>query len=305
MSTDSNHNNKSVAEVGSQKAKDYYDSDDSQKFYNAIWGEETLHIGRYDLLTDADKANLSLHEQISKAEEYHELEFLRLIQSKTKNNSGTIANLLDMGCGYGGLLRRVWNADGLTLEQATGCDISQKMCEQARQINERDGCAKTIDILEESYLSVSLPDQSCDMIISMDALLHVGPEGQAKAMQEAARILQPGGWIIFSDIMQQEVVDPEEMKPIYERIHLTKMGTVSNYKEAMEAVGFENFEFLPSSSTNIEKHYGTVYKVLEEKGDELGISKEYQEKMKGGLTMWRDLGTKNIVWGFIVAQKKA
>lgn len=280
------------------RAKSYYDSDDAQKFYNNIWGEETIHIGRYDKLTDEDK-QLSLHKQISKAQEYHESDFIELI--KSKYGGGERVRILDMGCGYGGLLRRLHEAD--VVWSATGCDIAVKMCQQARRLNEEQGCDKDIEILEESYLDISVPGESADLVISMDALLHVGPDGQRKAINEAARILRPGGWMIFSDIMQQETADPSEMKPIYDRIHLSKMGTVSNYKDAMETVGFRKFEFVQASSTNVSNHYGTVSKVLEEQGDAIGISKEYQHRMKTGLTHWRDLGAKNIVWGFIVAQK--
>ena len=103
--------------------------------------------------------------------------------------------------------------------------------------------------------------------------------------------------------MQQEDADPEEMKPIYERIHLSKMGTVANYKSAMESVGFRNFDTLLADSSNVASHYGTVLKVLEEKGEEIGIGKEYRERMGSGLSIWRDLAKKNIVWGFVVAQK--
>ena len=35
----------------------------------------------------------------------------------------------------------------------------------------------------------------------------------------------------------------------------------------------------------------------------MGLSDEYFNNMKKGLTMWRDLGSKNLVWGFVVAQK--
>lgn len=268
-------------------------------FKSAIWGEETLHIGRYDMLTTADKESLNLHQQISKAQEYHEQEFARHIKAKFD----TPVVVCDMGCGYGGLLRRLVQAG--VVQTATGCDISSKMCEQARRLNIEQKCGDIVTIVEESYLEVkSVSDASCDLAISMDALLHVGPKGQAEAMKEAARVLKSGGWMIFSDIMQQEEVDPKEMQPIYDRIHLSKMGTISNYKQAMEEAGFHNFVALPNSSTNVSSHYGTVCKVLEEKGDEIGISAEYQQKMKAGLTTWRDLGEKNIVWGFLMAQKK-
>ena len=290
------------AAKGTSLAKTYYDSDDAQKFYSAIWGEETLHIGRYDLLTPEDKTILDLHQQISKAQEYFELEFVKHIRSKFQDSSEEV-HVLDLGCGYGGLLRRLVKAGVVT--SALGCDISQKMCEQAQRLNAEQSMSDKITIVEESYLDVkSCPDHSCDLVISMDALLHVGPTGQQQAMKEAARCCKPGGWLIFSDIMQQEQVDPVEMQPIYDRIHLSKMGTISNYKEAIEAVGFIDFKALPNASTNVSAHYGTVCKVLEEKGIEIGISEEYQTKMKAGLSTWRDLGEKNIVWSFLMAQKQ-
>ena len=205
-----------------------------------------------------------------------------------------------MGCGYGGLLRRIWESNIVWL--AMGCDIAGRMCKQARRLNKKLGCDRDITIREESYLDVSVRDESRDLVISMDALLHVGPELQQQAIREAMRVLRPGGWMIFSDIMQHEVVDPEKMKPIYDRIHLSKMGTVSNYKAALEANGFTDIQF-EAHSSNVASHYGSVREVLLEKGDSVGVSKEYATKMEFGLRTWVELAPKNIVWGFVSAQK--
>jgi len=290
---------KSADELGTSLAKDYYDNEDSQQFYKQVWGFETVHIGRYDLLTDEEKASLDRHQQIGRAQEHHEDEFLKLIQAKI--GQGKKVSVLDMGCGYGGLLRRMWEAG--IVSSATGVDIASKMCQHAREFNVNLGCADVISINEESYLETSVSTDSVDLVISMDALLHVGPEGQQKAVKEAARVLKSGGWMIFTDIMQQEVVDKKEMQPIYNRIHLSEMGTISNYKNALESAGFSSFEFFPHSS-NVGAHYGSVLEVLQAKGDALGLSKEFQMKMKAGLEVWRELAPKNIVWGFVVAQKK-
>ena len=92
-----------------------------------------------------------------------------------------------------------------------------------------------------------------DLVISMDALLYVGPNGQEIAIKEASRVLRPGGWIIFSDIMQQEVADKQEMLPIYDRIYLSKMGTPSYYKRCLEQNGFTDFPFALFSS-NVSTH---------------------------------------------------
>jgi sarcosine/dimethylglycine N-methyltransferase len=279
------------------RAKTYYDSNDAQRFYSNIWGEETVHIGRHDLLTTDEKTSLSKQEKISRAQVLHEREFVSLIQSKFD----TKIRIVDMGCGFGGLLRRIWEAK--LVSKATGCDISAKMCDQARRLNQQLGCSKDITILEESYLDITMAEASADLVISMDALLHTGPEGQRQAVQEATRILRPGGWMIFSDIMQQEEVDQVEMQPIYDRIHLDKLGTVSNYKSAFEQAGFTNFSFEEHSS-NVSTHYGTIREVLHEKANGIGLSEEYTEKMSAGLQVWKELAPKNIVWGFVCAQKK-
>jgi len=104
--------------------------------------------------------------------------------------------------------------------------------------------------------------------------------------------------------MQQEEVDPVEMQPIYDRIHLSKLGTISNYQAAMDKVGLGHFEFLDASD-NVASHYGSVREVLVEKGQQIGLSEEYQRKMEAGLLTWRELAPKNIRWGFVVAQKVA
>jgi len=282
--------------------KSYYDSDDAQTFYSELWGESETHIGRYDLLTEQEKTQLTNIDQIARAEELHELEFMKLIKSKTQPNIDAVDKLrvLDMGCGYGGLLRRLWK-DGLVW-RAAGCDYSHGMCKGARLINARVGAEKDITILEESYLHVSLPDESVDLVISMDALLHVGPDGQKIAIAEACRVLRPGGWMIFSDIMQEEVVDAEEMQPIYNRINLSKMGTPNHYKECLRQHGFTDFTFIPNSS-NVSTHYGTVREVLLDKKDQISVSPEFVSKMESGLKVWHELAPKNIVWGLMAAQK--
>jgi len=325
-STDLSHTNKSHIRAealaifvwfdysNTSNAKGYYDSDDAQKFYTQIWGEDELHVGRYDLLTPYEKSTLSPQHQIRRAEEYHELELINHIRCcclPPKDNGAAgdydvsqhTLRVVDMGCGYGGMMRRL-HREGLVWK-ATGCDISHRMCAQARKRNDElmsGSDNTTLQILEQSYLQIGVDDESVDVVISMDALLHVGPERQRVAIKEAYRILRPGGWMIFSDIMQNEIVDAKEMQPIYDRINLSKMGTVSNYKDVMESSGFSNF-FSDLHSENIATHYGHVLEVTESKGAEIGLSDAYLKKAKAGLTVWKENSPGNITWGIMAAQK--
>ena len=281
------------------QAKEYYDSNDAQTFYQGVWGKETVHLGRYDLLSSQDQQQeLSVMEQIFKAQALHQQEFLTLI----RRHMGSIQpkfRIVDFGCGYGGLLRRLYDMG--VVWSAIGCDISTKMCTQARQFNIQHGSDAHITILEESYLNTSIPDDTADLVISMESMLHVGPHRHHRVVREASRILRPGGWFIFTDIMERDDVDPDEMQPIYDRIRLTSMGTVSNYKDAMAEAGFTSIRFLPHSS-NISIHYGNVLQLLSEKGTSIGLSPEFFTKMEHGLRVWRDMASNHLEWGFICGQ---
>lgn len=290
----------------SSYAKGYYDSDDAQKFYSHIWGGNTIHVGRYDLLSEDEITSLSIIDQVSTAGHRHETDLLNIIRSKMTTYcdvSGSVKlRVVDMGCGYGSLLRHMWKEN--MLWSGVGVDLSSEMCSQSRLLNMEYNkeCEKDIKIIEGSFLDIDVLKESADLVVSIDSLLHVGPVRQYRAVEEAARVLRPGGYMIFSDIMQTEDADPEEMEPIYDRIHLSKMGTVENYKAALEKYGFTNIT-VELHSENIPIHYGKIRKVMEEKGSCSGISDAYLNRMAQGLTMWETLGPKNIVWGIISARK--
>ncbi|CAN0483755.1 unnamed protein product, partial [Ectocarpus sp. 12 AP-2014] len=56
-----------------------------------------------------------------------------------------------------------------------------------------------------------MPDASCDVVTSQDALLHAGSE-RHRALGEAARVLKPGGRMVFTDIMQSKEADPKDLQ---------------------------------------------------------------------------------------------
>jgi sarcosine/dimethylglycine N-methyltransferase len=292
------------------RAKVYYDSDDTQTFYQNIWGQETIHLGRSDLLSVQDKAELSMAQQLDKAQALHQQAFVETVKRRMRRIGGMSLSyqpryrIVEFGCGYGGLLRRLYR-EGMVYT-AVGCDISNQMCQKARLLNQQQGIdADTVQIVEESFLQLSALNDSVDLVVSMDSLLHVGPDRQRSAIQEAARILRPGGWLVFTDICEREGKSLEEMLPIYDRIHLTEMGTVYNYIDAMKECGFTSVQSNPYSSTDVSNHYGSLHQVLLEQKDSLGVSKEYFEKTEQGLRLWRDGAEDKLVWSMFCGQKTA
>lgn len=61
---------------------------------------------------------------------------------------------------------------------------------------------------ELSCFDTGLEANSFDLVTSQDALMHCGNE-RHRAIEEAARILKPGGFMSFTDCMKSNNADPE------------------------------------------------------------------------------------------------
>lgn len=100
---------------------------------------------------------------------------------------GKAAQLLDAGCGTGGLIRALHKHESLW--SITGLDFSPIACSLAR---ERTG----VDIVEGSITDLPFPDQSFDILTSADVISQV--EDASVALREFARVLRPGGVVVIN-----------------------------------------------------------------------------------------------------------
>eukprot|EP00968_Pinguiococcus_pyrenoidosus_P024446 scaffold4682_cov154-Pinguiococcus_pyrenoidosus.AAC.6 len=84
------------------EAQSYYDSDEAQTFYSSIWGEHTIHIGRYDL-TDAGLQGPSAAstDRILNAAMLHEEVIVEHAKKFFGPSQIGAIRALDMGAGYG------------------------------------------------------------------------------------------------------------------------------------------------------------------------------------------------------------
>jgi len=268
-----------------QTARDYYDSEDADNFYARVWGGEDIHVGLYD----------HPQEQIDAASRRSN----RVMAEQTPGLAAE-TRVIDLGSGYGGALRYLARHYGCP---GVGLNLSVRENARARRLNAEQGLAGRIEIVTGNFEAVPYDDASFDVVRSQEAFLHSGD--RRRVMEEAVRLLRPGGTLIFTDPMQADNAASEGLQPILDRLHLESLGSPAFYRETLTRLGLEEISF-DQRGEMIATHYRRVREVLVSEESQIAqcVSREYIERMKRGLQHWVDGARRgDLTWGIFVFRK--
>ena len=266
-------------------ARSYYNSEDAHNFYYMVWGGEDLHVGVYE----------SENEDIYRASRRA---VNRIASHAERLDKDT--KVIDLGGGFSGSARYLASTYGC---HVTVVNLSETENQRGRKMNKEQGLDHLIDVIDGSYDDVPFDDNHFDVVWSEDAFLH--SDQKEKVIQEAARILKPGGDLIFTDPMQTDNCDESVLQPIYGRLNLSEMGSPAEYRRMANEAGLKEVAF-DELSEHLARHYQRVLEETEKKeGDLQGhVSGEYLENMKKGLRHWVKGGREgNLTWGIFHFKK--
>lgn len=112
--------------------------------------------------------------------------------------------LLDIGCGWGGLV--IYAAQNYGV-QATGITLSQTQAEYGQEWIAREGLTKQIQIKLLDYRDIDA-NTPYDKVVSVGMFEHVGREKLPEYFQAAVRALRPGGLFLNHGIAKQNNYNP-------------------------------------------------------------------------------------------------
>jgi ubiquinone/menaquinone biosynthesis C-methylase UbiE len=105
--------------------------------------------------------------------------------------------LLDVACGTGRLLRQVRLAYPAMILK--GVDLSQSYLEEARK---HVAGLRAAELIRAAAESMPLPDASADIVTCIFLYHELPPEVRRQVTGEIARVLKPGGMLVFLDSLQ-------------------------------------------------------------------------------------------------------
>lgn len=266
-------------------ARDYYNSEDADNFYNIIWGGEDIHIGLYE--SDSEAIVEASHRTVR-----HMAAMLTLNEN---------SKVLDIGAGYGGAARYLAETFGCSV---IALNLSEKENQRNRELNTERGLSDRIEVVDGSFESIPTDDNSFDVVWSQDAILHSGKRGHV--VKEVSRVLKPGGHFIFTDPMQADNCPAGVLQPILDRIHLSSLSSPAFYRQAASENRLKELRF-EDHTHQLIRHYTRVLQETEIYQNDLVkiITPEYIERMKKGLQYWIDGGNNDyLAWGIFIFEKE-
>ena len=134
--------------------------------------------------------------------------------------------------------------------KAYGLDMTDEMLALARE-NQRKAGVQNVKFLKGEIENIPLPDDSVDVVIS-NCVINLSAD-KNRVLQEAFRVLRPGGRFAVSDVIVRGAVPAEIRKNVELWIGcIAGAMEESEYRARLSTAGFEGIEIEPTRIYKIE-----------------------------------------------------
>jgi cyclopropane fatty-acyl-phospholipid synthase-like methyltransferase len=168
----------------------YYDL--SEVHYRKIWKlnkSHSLHYGYWDdSVKNFHEALLNINKVLAEIAEIKEGE-----------------NILDAGCGVGG--SSLWLAKEKNCT-VTGISLNKRQIDKANALAKEIGVHEKVLFEQKDYTNTFYPANSFDVVWAIESVCYA--DDKSDFLNEANRVLKPGGRLIIADFFKREYLNPKE-----------------------------------------------------------------------------------------------
>jgi ubiquinone/menaquinone biosynthesis C-methylase UbiE len=143
-------------------------------------------------------------------------------------------HILDIGSGIGGPARYFANRFGC---RVTGVDLMPEFCDVARRLTQLIHLEDRITFEVGDALAMPFPDGSFDGAYSMNVSMNIADK--SAFFREIHRVLEPGGWLVLSEIAKGEGVELDYPTPWARSAGASFLSTPEETRRNLLKAGFE------------------------------------------------------------------
>lgn len=191
-------------------------------------------------------------------------------------------------------------------ESITGVDATERMVETGKARCQALGLEDRVRFVLEDASATGLPGSSADFVWGEDAWCYV--EDKKLLVQEAARLVKPGGVVAFTDwVAVDKAMTAEEAQRFLRFMKFPNIFSLSDYADALKQNGLEvthagdTGRFAPYLDLYLQYIDAQfAYDVLKLIGFDMGM----MEQLAAEMSFMRDLGhAGKVCQGMFVAKK--
>ena len=217
--------------------EEYYDAEDA--LYRSFWDAEgSLHWG---IFTGQDEPGDGADARAGFLAACSRLNEIMLANSGINET----ARVLDLGCGNGNTAAWLCRATGA---HVTGVDLSGvRIANAIASLAGVPDLAPRLEFHKASATDLPFADGAFTHVWSQATIYHI-PD-KARTLQEAYRVLQPGGVMVFDDLTKPRPDISDEARAfVYDRLLFDTDYSFYSYLEALRGTGFRVLEARDLSS---------------------------------------------------------